>query len=156
MARIHTILVPVDFAPASDHALAFAIDLAATLGARVHVISAYQLPLYSFPDGALVASADIATKLSVLTQNALDKTVAEHRDPRVEITSRIELGDPREAILEAARDMRADLIVMGTHGRRGFARALIGSVAESVIRSSEVPVLTIHDRPKSTVEGEPK
>jgi len=53
-------------------------------------------------------------------------------------------ADPREAILAAAEDLSADLVIMGTHGRRGIARALIGSVAEAIVRASTIPVLTVH------------
>ena len=53
-------------------------------------------------------------------------------------------ADARQAVLATAEDLAADLIVMGTHGRKGIARALIGSVAEAVVRAAPVPVLTVH------------
>ena len=52
-------------------------------------------------------------------------------------------GDPAERVLETARGLAADLIVMGTHGRKGLSRLVLGSVAERVVRESPVPVLTV-------------
>lgn len=145
MKRIETILVPIDFGQTSERALAYAVDMAEQLGGvKVHVITTYELPIASFPDGVWVASAEIVTRLMDASQAALDKAVAVHKDRKVPITSKLVQGDPREAILETAQTMGASLIVMGTHGRKGIARALIGSVAESVIRVAEVPVLTVH------------
>lgn len=144
MRRIESILVPIDFGPPSEHALAFAVDLAESLGAKVHVISAFELPVVAFPDGVLVASAENATRLIEGTQTTLERACAKHRERKVTITHHIEQGDPREVILTVAADRNVDLIVMGTHGRKGIARALIGSVAESVLRSVNVPVVTVH------------
>ncbi|MBX3232528.1 MAG: universal stress protein [Labilithrix sp.] len=144
MRRIEMILVPIDFGPPSDHALDFAVDLAESLDAKVHVISAFQLPIVGFPDGVLVASADVATRLVQSTEAALKRAAERHRDRKVVLTTHIEQGDPREVILSVAKDVRADLIVMGTHGRKGLARALVGSVAEAVLRTAEVPVVTVH------------
>lgn len=144
MRRIESILVPIDFGPPSDHALAFAVDLAESLGAKVHVISTFELPVVGFPDGVLVASAQIASHLIEGTQTTLNRACEKHRDRKVTITHQIEQGDPREVILTVAADRNVDLIVMGTHGRKGIARALVGSVAESVIRTASVPVVTVH------------
>ena len=58
--------------------------------------------------------------------------------------SSLKQADAREAILETAEEVSADVVFMGTHGRRGIARVLIGSVAEAVVRASPVPVLTVH------------
>jgi nucleotide-binding universal stress UspA family protein len=62
----------------------------------------------------------------------------------VELVPLLKQADPREAILTAAQELSADLVIMGTHGRHGIARALIGSVAEAIVRVSPVPVLTVH------------
>ncbi len=144
MSRIESILVPIDFGRPSEHALAFAVDLAAQLGASVHVITTYELPLASFPDGALVASADIVSRLIEAAQAGLDRACAPFKDGKVTVTSHLEQGDPRETILAVAPDQNFSLIVMGTNGRKGIARALMGSTTEAVIRVSEIPVLTVH------------
>ena len=56
-------------------------------------------------------------------------------------------GDARDSIIQAAEELHADLIVMGTHGRRGVSRALLGSIAETVVRSAPCPVLTVRNEP---------
>lgn len=144
MKRIETILVPIDFGRASTRALAYAVDLAEQVGAKVHVITAYEIPITGLPDGIWVPPAEVMTKLIDASQAALAEAVAAHAARKVTITSKLVQGDPRDAILEAAQTIGASLIVLGTHGRKGIARALIGSVAESVIRASETPVLTLH------------
>lgn len=144
MSRIESILVPIDFGHPSEHALAYAMDLAEQVGAKVHVITTYELPIASFPDGVLVATAEIVSRLIEASQAAIDRLCAPYKDRKVPLTSHLEQGDPRDVILGLARAEKFSLIVMGTHGRKGIARALMGSTTEAVIRASEVPVLTVH------------
>lgn len=144
MSRIESILVPIDFESPSERALAYAVELGEKLGASVHVMTAYDLPTSSLPEGVLLASVETVARLMEAAQAALDRACAPYREAKVPVTSHVEKGDPRDAILAVARDRHVSLIVMGTHGRKGIARALIGSTAESIIRSSEIPVLTVH------------
>lgn len=144
-----TILVPIDFSEPSNAALDYAVSLARKLGSKIVVLTAYQLPIVGFPDGVYVATPDIADKLSSAAQSALDAAVAKRKSSGVDIVGRLVQGDPREAIVRLTEDLHADLVVMATHGRKGIARALIGSTTESVVRTSKVPVLTVH------IEGRP-
>lgn len=144
MNPIRTILVPIDVGEPSEAALVYAADLAQSLGAALHVLHAYQLPVIGFPDGVVVPDAGWATRLSVSSQRFLDDAVAKVGKRNVAITPHLKEGDPRDAILQTAREIGAQLIVLGTHGRGGIARALIGSVAERVVRTADVPVLTVH------------
>jgi nucleotide-binding universal stress UspA family protein len=144
MSRIEQILVAVDFEQPSEHALAYAMDLAEALGAKVHVIIAYELPTASVPGEPAVITPEMVSRFIEASQLALDKVCAAYRDRMVVLSSRVEEGYPREVILKVAREKHANLIVMGTHGRKGFARLLIGSVAEAVLRTAEVPVVTVH------------
>ena len=139
-----TILVPTDFSVAAETALDHALALAAKLGAKVYVLHTYELPIVGFPDGALVASAEIASRIVNGAQEALNACIAKRKESGVVIEPLLSQGDAREVILATARDVSADLVVMGTHGRRGIARALIGSIAEAIVRVSPVPVLTVH------------
>jgi nucleotide-binding universal stress UspA family protein len=75
-------------------------------------------------------------------------------DPRLEVRHRLAEGDPAEEILRAAEEEGADLIVMGTHGRGGLSRLLMGSVAEAVMRKALCPVLTV--RGPIPAEGAPE
>ncbi len=140
-----TILVPTDFSEPARTALDYAVELAEKLGAKVHVTHAFELPLVGFPDGVMTISAEMATRITVAAQRALDDIVAMHRTRAIELQTSLVQGDPREAVLGVAKEIEADLIVMGTHGRRGIARALIGSVAESIVRTSSIPVLTLRE-----------
>jgi nucleotide-binding universal stress UspA family protein len=138
------ILVPTDFSVAAETALDSALALASKLGAKVYVLHAYQLPVVGFPDGVLVPTAEIASRVVSWAQSELAACVGKRKESGVEIVSILKQADAREAVLAVAEEIGADLVVMGTHGRRGIARALIGSVAESVVRTSPVPVMTIH------------
>jgi nucleotide-binding universal stress UspA family protein len=140
---VKTLLVPVDFSETSEAALKYAVSLAQRLGARLVVMHAYELPVYGFPDGALVASTEIATRVMSGAQAGLDALVDRYRNgTRVDTVLR--QGVPWEEVRAVAEEVGADIIVIGTHGRQGLARALIGSVAEKIIRTSTRPVLTIH------------
>jgi nucleotide-binding universal stress UspA family protein len=140
------ILVPVDFSPNSEQALDYAIDFANKLGATVYVLNAIALPALGIPElGVALASTTIE---SIVRDNqaALDKLV-EARQGKGKLGEPIlRTGDPRDIIPHVAEEIGADLIVMGTHGRRGLSRALLGSVAEMIVRTSPVPVLTLRRR----------
>ena len=138
------ILVPTDFSVAAETALDQALGLASKLGAKVYVLHAYQLPVVGFPDGVLVPTAEIASRVVTWAQSELAACVAKRKGSPVEIVPILKQADPREAVLAVAEEISADLVIMGTHGRRGIARALIGSTAEAVVRTSPVPVMTVH------------
>ncbi len=144
MFTIARILVAIDFSETSERALAFAIELARKVGASITVLHVYQIPIYGFPDGALIAGPEVAARLASAAQESLDATMARHRGCDVELTPMLREGVAWEEIGAAADEVKADMLVIGTHGRRGLARALLGSVAENVIRTVALPVLTIH------------
>ncbi|MBX3197872.1 MAG: universal stress protein [Labilithrix sp.] len=138
-----TILVPTDFSEPARVALDYAVQLAEKLGSSVHLVHAFEIPLVGFPDGVMTISAEMASRIIDAAQKALGELVQPYASRKVEIHTSLEQADPRDAVLAVAERLGADLIVMGTHGRRGIARALIGSVAESVVRTSSLPVLTL-------------
>lgn len=144
MTAPQTIVVATDFGPSAEAALDEAIGLAQKLKARIVLVHTYQLPIVGFPDGAIVASAELVSRIIDGAQTAFARTVERRKDCGVEIKTVLKQADAREGILEVANDVQADLIVLGTHGRKGIVRALIGSVAESVVRTSTVPVMTVH------------
>ena len=134
------ILVPTDFTPLSDHALDWAIDLAASVGASVTVMHAYAIPLVAFPDGAVVPTPESAARIGEAARTALDAAVEKRRSRGVVLTAVLREGEAWAEIQAVADDIDADLVVLGTHGRHGLARVLLGSVAEHVIRTSHRPV----------------
>lgn len=142
------ILVPTDFRAPAAAALEYAVGLATKLGATVHVVHSYELPLVGLPEGVLTITAEMAGRIMDAARSELDKIAEVYAKRGVDLETSLEQADPREGVLIAANKVGADLIVMGTHGRVGISRALIGSVAESVVRTSPVPVLTVHAKPK--------
>jgi nucleotide-binding universal stress UspA family protein len=137
------ILVPVDFTETSKRAVEYSVALAAKLGAAVIVLHAVEMPVVLLPDGGFVPTAAQAAAMSEAAQRHLDAIIAPHLQSGVEITGILRTGNGRDVILEAADEISADLIVMGTHGRGPIARALLGSVGPHVIRAAKQPVLTI-------------
>lgn len=138
-----SLLVPTDFSAAADAALDYAMALAQKIGAHVTLLHTYEIPMLGFPDGALLATADIVGRIVSAAEAALDAILAKRENRGVVLTSLLKTGEPRETIHAVAKDLGADLIVMGTHGRRGLSRALLGSVAEYIVRTSSLPVLTV-------------
>ena len=134
------ILVPIDFSPCSEHALDYACALAGKLGARVHVVNAVGTTL---PELAVALTDQMISSIRQNNAAALTQLV-EPRRARAsfgEIT--VVDDDARDAIIKVARTVHADLIVIGTHGRRGLSRVLLGSVAEDVLRRAPCPVLAV-------------
>jgi nucleotide-binding universal stress UspA family protein len=143
LVPIKKILAPIAFDQSQSDSLDYAIQLAKQLGATVCVLHVYAIPLYSFPDGTLITSAEFATKLSETAQKFLDEVVKAHQGRGVDLSSVLATGDSSEEIVRVAKAENVDLIIMGTHGRHGMSRALLGSVAEQVLRTSTVPVLAV-------------
>ncbi len=143
MGDIRRILVPTDFTETSDRALDWAIELAKRLGASITVMHTYEIPVVGFPDGAIIATPEIAGRISEASRSALDATMARIKSRGVPTESLLREGVPWEEINSAAEAVQADLVVIGTHGRRGLTRALLGSVAENVVRTANRPIVTI-------------
>jgi nucleotide-binding universal stress UspA family protein len=136
-----TILVPTDFSEFADQALDYAIMLASKLGAHVHVVNALGILEFGIPELGVALTGTMMESMVRANQEALDKLVATH--PSANLATILRGGDPRSVIVQVANELGADLIVMGTHGRRGVTRMLLGSVAESIVRTAPCPVLTV-------------
>jgi len=142
------ILVPVDFSDYSEYALDYALGLAAKLGAKVNLVNVIGVPAMGVPELGVAISASLIDDLVKSNQAALDKLVEPRRKQANIDQVLLRTGDARDVILQACEELGIDLVIMGTHGRRGFSRALLGSVAEMVVRTAPCPVLTIRP-PKS-------
>lgn len=158
MSRIRRILVPVDFSDTSDAALAYARTLADSLGASLHVVHVFN-DMYGEAIAAdmsgVVYESMRASAVRTARRDLLKRMPPADRK-RFRGTTTLVSGIPAEAIVECATSRAMDLIVMGTHGRRGFAHMLLGSVAEQVVRAAPCPVLTVravHTEP-TLVENE--
>jgi universal stress protein A len=140
MAIAKTLLVPTDFSEGATIAFDYACDLAAALGATLHLVTSLGASLPELPH-VLSGTRIEAERAEALVE--LEQLAASRR-PLVNVSRTIvKDGDAREAILQAAEEVGADMIVMSTHGRKGIKRAIIGSVAEHVVRRASCPVLTI-------------
>ena len=134
---VETVLVPTDFSATSDAALLYATKMALTLGARLYLM---HVPgktgehfEASFPVGQFETAAS-KRLLSFLTKDELERLRPEYV---------LRVGTPAEEVVRYADVCDADLIIMGTHGRSGIAHAVMGSVAEQVVRSAPCPVLLV-------------
>jgi nucleotide-binding universal stress UspA family protein len=142
--RVRTVLCPVDFSDASREALHFAADLARQYDAELHLLHVYQVPGYAFPEGVVVAGPEVMSSFLDEIDRSLGRwrLEAEERGAAsVECTSLP--GSAAAEIIRYAKKHDVDLIVVGTHGRGGFAHVLLGSVAEKVVRKAACPVLTV-------------
>ena len=149
MSYIKKILCPIDFSECSERALDYAARMAKTLAADLQLLHAYVDPLSSIPfartssagapsaEPEIVAQARKHRKDEILR---LQDMCAQHG-----VATQVEEveGEARKVINEVALRDNVDLIIMGTHGRTGAARALLGSVSERVVRSSPCPVLIV-------------
>ena len=147
MKPIQKIVVGTDFSAIADRAVDHAIDLAKQTGASVTLVHAYELPIYSLPDGLVVATPGVAKAITDAGMAGLAKAVEARKDRGVALGHVLRMGPAAEELNGVAAEENADLIVVGTHGRRGFSRFLIGSVAERTVRIATRPVLVVHGAP---------
>jgi nucleotide-binding universal stress UspA family protein len=143
-----TILVPHDFSTSANHATAIARDEARLHGGTLVLLHVIELPYQLSADAVIVPPAT-GTPISI-KEYAIQSAEAHLQDivdrlAKDGVTARgaVAIGAPVDEINRAVDHERADLIVMGTHGRTGFRHLVAGSVAERIVRSSKVPVLTI-------------
>jgi nucleotide-binding universal stress UspA family protein len=144
MGAIQRILVATDFSACSRAAADLAADYARRLGARLTVLHVWRMsPMVA--TATQVALADLVGPIESATRAELAAEVARLGAKLPTVESELRNGAVWEEILDFARGGKADLIVLGTHGRSGLAHALMGSVAERVVRMSPVPVLTVRE-----------
>jgi len=145
MPTVRRILHPSDFSPASRPAFRKAIELARTY--RAQLLVAHVLPMVPVMPGAYISPAvwdDLERSQRAAAQRDLDRLVARAKAAGVRATGTLlDIGITHERIVRFARARRVDLIVMGTHGRSGLTKALLGSVASRVISTARCPVVTV-------------
>ena len=146
MRSFRRILHASDFSPASRPAFRKALQLARA--SRSALLIAHVLPVLPLmPDAYVVASTyeELMRSQRTVAKKHLDRLVALARKAGVRASGiLLDFGVPAERIVRLARAKRADVIVMGTHGRTGLTRALLGSVASRVLSLASCPVLTVH------------
>lgn len=141
--RLATIMVPVDFSSGSSAALAYAVQFAKRVPSQLVVVHVVETWSYAVTESA--QWVNVAERLTQLAEAMLETMVAEARAQDVFATKMVSQGTPYHELTEIAARVRADLIVMGTHGRQGLRRMLAGSVAERVVRLAPCPVVTVRE-----------
>jgi nucleotide-binding universal stress UspA family protein len=143
-----TILVPHDFSTSANHAAALARDEAKHHGARVVLLHVVELPYQMTPETVIVPDATgapitIRDYAVSSAESHLADLVAGLVKDGLAASAAVRVGAPVDEILRSVNDEKADLVVIGTHGRTGLAHLLLGSVAERVVRLAKAPVLTV-------------
>ncbi|HEX5062197.1 MAG TPA: universal stress protein [Kofleriaceae bacterium] len=137
------ILVPTDLSEGAEEALDYACELARQFGATVHLLHVIGIPTLGVPELGVALTSTVIDSMVRENQEALERLVDRKRTMATFGAPLLRTGDARDLINQTAKELTADLIVMGTHGRRGVSRALLGSVTETVVRTAPCPVLTV-------------
>jgi nucleotide-binding universal stress UspA family protein len=143
---VKRILLPTDGSTLSEEAVPIAADFCRQLGAELRVVSVAENPIFhGTPEATMLYSGEmyrsLAAEVERSAEAAVERAAAAARDAGVKATGVVRHGNPRDEILAEAKDWKADLVVISTHGRSGLRRLLLGSVASSVAHSAECPVL---------------
>jgi nucleotide-binding universal stress UspA family protein len=148
--KIRRILAPTDFSACSKQGLAYALAFAQKVGAKLSLLHVIELPV--FPLEGILPPTLTPTQLEAIEHQAtlqldrllqLDHLLPEAEAVHVEVARHVVVGPPAHRIIEIATAERVDVIIMATHGRRGFSHLWLGSVAERVVRTAPCPVLTL-------------
>jgi len=146
---IKKILVTTDFSPLGHTALSYASSLAKDTGAKLLIVHVEEPPLaYGTGEMYLGPATEIETNEVAELLASIKPT-----QPDVEYEHRLLTGEPAHEICNLAENEQVDLIVMSTHGRTGFSRLLMGSVAESVVRHAPCPVFTLRQPASESVQS---
>ena len=146
--NIHRILIAVDDSSYSDQAVNYGVLLAKNLGSKITLVHVDEIPISSpySADPLLNESPAMIPELMHIQEEAsklLFKKIKEQHGDVVEMSTVTKIGRAQDEILSVADDCKADMIILGTHGRTGFDHFISGSVSESVARKAKCPVLII-------------
>ncbi|QLH81521.1 universal stress protein [Halosimplex pelagicum] len=144
------ILVPTDGSAGASAALEEAIELADQFDATIH--SLYVVDLASL--GTEAGAVDMVESFEQMGEEATEAAATRARDAGVAAEGSVATGSPHREILDYVDDHGVDLVVMGTHGRTGLERYLLGSVTEKIVRTADVPVLTVRADEDGTEDDE--
>lgn len=143
MRKIERILFATDFSEASQPAAEYALSMAELTGGHLHVL--HVIGELDEPQRALVPTEAFETLQKELETQAVRKLdeFCENVPQEMATSTHAVIGNPFQKILELSREIDANLIVMGTHGRTGIEHVIVGSTAERVVRHSKIPVLSV-------------
>lgn len=143
MVNIKNILCPIDYSVYSEMALKYAIEFAEKYQAKLYLVHVLDIRVYDINDPDLYNVNIVDEETIHKLRERLLKCVNEDTKNKISVEAIVIQGVPFAEIIRAAKDYKIDLIVLGTHGRTGLSHAIMGSVAEKVVRKAPCPVLTI-------------
>jgi nucleotide-binding universal stress UspA family protein len=149
--NVKNILCPVDFSNSGDAAMSYAASLAKEYQAELHLVHVYEQP-FAYVDGGF-ASAPVPAVPPADMEAEEAKLEAVKPEKDVKFLRQFIVGSPADELVNYAKEQNIDLVVMGTHGRTGLNRLLMGSIAEGIVRRSPCPVLTIKQPAKELQES---
>ncbi|MBI3853007.1 MAG: universal stress protein [Verrucomicrobia bacterium] len=155
LLKLQTILVPTDFSKESKKALLYAIPFARQFNAGIILLHVVQ-PHYIGGEFGVVDFPVIEADLQTRSQKELATLAAKSVRDLVPVKTLVRAGSPVNEIVEAAKESKADLVILSTHGRTGLKHVLLGSVAENVVRHAPCPVLIVRAREREFVNPEPR
>jgi nucleotide-binding universal stress UspA family protein len=145
MTRFETILVPVDFSEHSKEALDTAVQLARLFGSTIHLLHCYHIQTAGISPYGIVLPSGYYEDIREAAEKRLNDWHEKVSGEGVKVESILSADSPSLAINLAAAEIQANLIVMGTRGLSGLKHAMLGSIAERVVRLAPCPVLTVKD-----------
>lgn len=146
MIQLKRILLATDFSECSDHALNYACEFAEAFTAELHLLTIFEPPVTADPEFGFgqVGAKNVEEGAHSQLLNKLQNHPESAWRDKLEVTRSVRTGRPFVEIVRYAKEMKIDLIVIGTHGRSALAQMFIGSTAERVVRKSPCPVMAVH------------
>jgi universal stress protein A len=148
--KLKRILVPLDFSECSKKALRYAVPFARQFGASLSLLFVVQ-PYYPVSD-MVPMDIDLLDERMRKTSEAELTALKDSLEPDLKASAMVRAGNPHVEIVEAARELGADLIILSTHGRTGLSHVLMGSTTERVVRHANCPVLVLRENEHEFVE----
>lgn len=143
-----TILVPIDFSAVSKRVVAAAAELAGGLGGRLVVLHVVQPPVLTDSDFGTQLTAEYAAQATEAADKQLSRMRQQLQKGGIEVEVRSTSGYPGQSIVDAADDVGADFIVLGSHGHGAFYDLIVGSTASRVIKRARCPVVIVPPKPE--------
>ncbi|NTW82522.1 MAG: universal stress protein [Chlorobiaceae bacterium] len=150
MFKINTILCPVDFSDAARKAVDYAREFAVSTGASIYLLHVVE-PIPIPPVDASLNYIQIEEELEKAAQTDLNVLKDSLLSKGLKVDCGLETGNPSDIILEKVEELEVNFIIMGSHGRKGLNRLIMGSVADAVIRKAVCPVLIVKSEEKEFI-----
>ena len=144
--RIKQILVPIDFSDCAKKALQYALPLAKQHGAGLTLLYVVQTPPYASGEYGVIDQASLQAEMCATGKKQLTALTVDEVQEEVSTSAMVRTGAPAVEIVDVAKTLPADIIVISTHGRTGLKHVLLGSVVEQVVRRAPCPVLVVRER----------